>query len=95
MRVVGLEHVARFLKRHPECKTEIQSLVAELRETQFTKPEEVRNRYPSAKVLDGRNVVFKVRGNKYRLVSTFAYNTRLVVIEAIETHAEYDRRTIR
>jgi mRNA interferase HigB len=95
MRVVGLVHVAHFLKRHPECTTEVQALVAELREAQFTKPDEVRNKYPSAKVLDGRNVVFKIRGNKYRLITTFAYHTRLVVVEGLETHAEYDRRTIR
>lgn len=51
--------------------------------------------YPSAKILDGQNVVFKIRGNKYRLVVTVAYASGVVVVEALETHAEYDRRKIR
>jgi len=39
--------------------------------------------------------VFKVRGNKYRLSAKVAYNTQKVLILAVETHAEYDRRTLR
>ncbi len=95
MDVLGLGRIQDFLKRHPECSTELSELVRDLEATVFAKPEDVRARYPSAKVLDGRTVVFKVRGNRFRLSTQFAYNTGKIVVLAMETHAEYDRRTLR
>lgn len=95
MVVVGRKHIDGFLRKHPECRQEVSELVRDLESAQLTHPEAVGARYPSAKILDGRIVVFKVRGNRYRLSVQIAYNTGLLVILAIETHAEYDRRTLR
>lgn len=95
MVVVGLALIEKFLGRHDECRQEVSELVRDLQRVTLRTPEEVRQRYPSAKVLDGRVVVFKIRGNHFRLSCTFAYNTSRVVIMALETHAEYDRRTLR
>lgn len=95
MVVVGKQHVDKFLKHHPECRQEISELIRELERTHLPNPESLRARYPSAKILDGRIVVFKVRGNRYRLSVQVAYNTAVAVILAMETHAEYDRRTLR
>jgi len=95
MDVVGLNHVEAFLKRHPECRQELSELVRELEASSFATPLELSARYPSCRILDGRTIVFKVRGNKYRLSAKVAYNTQKVLILAVETHAEYDRRTLR
>jgi mRNA interferase HigB len=35
--------------------------------------------------------VFNIKGNDYRLVTALAYNTGLVFIKFVGTHAEYDR----
>ena len=95
MVVIGLKQIERFLESHPECKQEVAEWVREIESSTFAKPQDLRDRYPSCKVLDGRVVVFKVRGNKYRLSAQVAYNTQVVVVLALETHAEYDRRTLR
>jgi mRNA interferase HigB len=36
-------------------------------------------------------VVFNIKGNDYRLVAALAYNTGVLFIKCIGTHAEYDR----
>lgn len=38
---------------------------------------------------DGK-AVFNVKGNRYRLVVVVAYQTQVVVVHWIGTHAEYD-----
>jgi mRNA interferase HigB len=38
----------------------------------------------------GRRVVFNIKGNDYRLVAALAYNTGVVFIKFVGTHAEYD-----
>jgi len=95
MVVIGLKRAARFVEKHPECRQEIAELVRELESTTFASPQRLLERYPSCKVLDGQVVVFKVRGNRYRLSAQVAYNTQTMVVLALETHAEYDRRTLR
>ena len=49
------------------------------------------NRYSSAS-FTGKNVIFNVRGNDYRLVTVVAYKVGVVTIEWIGTHAEYTKK---
>lgn len=95
MVVVGLHHIDAFVHKHPECRQELAELIRELETTDFPDPKSFMDRYPSCKVLDGRTVVFKVRGNRYRLSTRVAYNTQVQMILAMETHAAYDRRRLR
>jgi mRNA interferase HigB len=95
MVVVGLVHVEEFLRKHHECRQELSALIAELQGSKFDSPKELSAKYPSAKILDGKVVVFKVRGNQFRLSATVAYKTGVFVINALETHKEYDRRRLR
>jgi mRNA interferase HigB len=60
----------------------------------FSKPAALKEQYPSCKIIDGKTVVFKIRGNRYRLTASVAYNMGVVNIVAVETHAEYDRRRL-
>lgn len=95
MVVIGRRQIARFVEKHPECGQELAELVRELESSKFASPKDLHDRFPSSKVLDGRIVVFRIRGNRYRLSAQVAYNTQVVLVIAVETHAEYDRRTLR
>jgi mRNA interferase HigB len=95
MVIVGRKRIDDFVAGHPECKQELSELVRELEASRFGNPLELKAKYPSCKTLDGRIAVFKVRGNRYRLSIRVAYNTQIMVVIAMETHAEYDRRTLR
>jgi mRNA-degrading endonuclease HigB of HigAB toxin-antitoxin module len=50
----------------------------------------VKARYRSASVLQGRRVVFNIEGNEYRLIVAIAYRLQIVYVKFIGTHAEYD-----
>jgi mRNA interferase HigB len=91
MRVLGIPLINDFARHHEDVRQDLSELVRDLESNRFAKPSEVHDRYPSAKVLDGRLVVFKIRGNHYRVVTRFAYNTGVVIIEFVGTHQQYDR----
>ncbi len=95
MVVAGTEAIDRFLKRHPECSQELSELIRDLRANHFADPEALRARYPSVKTIGGRTVVFKVRGNRYRLTASVAYKTQVFQVRGMETHAKYDRRRLK
>ena len=53
--------------------------------------QDIKRHYSSADVLPHHRVVFNLKGNHYRLVVRIHYNTGIVFIRFIGTHAEYDR----
>jgi len=54
-------------------------------------PARVKAQFRNASILGNRRVVFNIKGNRYRLITAIAYNTGVVFIKFIGTHAEYDR----
>lgn len=56
----------------------------------WQKLEDVRRQYPSADQV-GKVLIFDVRHNSYRLITTVVYGKQKVYVKAILTHKEYDR----
>ena len=54
-------------------------------------PEDVRQDFGSADFVAKNRVVFKVGGNKFRIVAYVAYPYKTVMIKFIGTHQQYDR----
>ena len=51
----------------------------------------VKQLYRSASVVSADRVVFNIKGNDYRLVTAMDFEKRIVWVEWIGTHSEYDR----
>ena len=51
----------------------------------------MRERFLNASIVGNNRVVFRIRGNNYRLVVEIFYPGRKVFVRFIGTHAEYDR----
>lgn len=45
----------------------------------------------SAVLLPGNRVVFNIKGNTYRLIVHIHFNTGIVFIRFVGTHADYDK----
>ena len=54
-------------------------------------PADVKAHYGSASLLLHDRVVFHIGGNTYRLIVLIRYDTQMVFIRFIGTHAAYDR----
>jgi len=64
---------------------------AEVTGASWRTPSDIKSQYASASFLADNTVIFNVKGNKYRMATTVAYNTQLVVVRWVGTHAEYSR----
>ena len=51
---------------------------------------EVQSVFPKAEAV-GRFTVFNIKGNNYRLIVSIDYESKLIYIKYILTHAEYDK----
>ncbi len=92
MKVVGRNRLQAFGVQHADAREWLKNWLAEVELALWETPHEVKAQYPSASVIGNNTIIFNVRGNHYRLEVTIAYQTKVVVIIWIGTHAEYDRR---
>jgi mRNA interferase HigB len=92
MTLVGQDKIDAFVKRNAQARKPMQAWVAEVKHAQWKTSQDIKNRYRAADFLKNNRVIFNVKGNSYRLVAKVAYQTGIVLVEWIGTHAEYDKR---
>ncbi len=91
MQVIARSTLRDFYALHPKAKAPLESWYHEVDRADWQSPTELRRRYSTASFLEGNRVVFKIGGNKYRLVVKVNYKFQSVFILFIGTHKEYDR----
>ncbi len=93
MRLVGREKLQEFQRRHADARSWISAWVAEVEGAGWRSPQELKERYPSASIINDQVVVFNVKGNSYRLEIRISYQAQVVSVGRWGTHTEYDRWT--
>jgi len=91
MRVISKNKLIEFYKKHAETKSPLETWYHEVKRENWTNPMDVLNKYRSASPIKGNRVVFKIKGNQYRLVAKINYELRILYIRFIGTHKEYDK----
>lgn len=92
MQLVGLLKLDAFKRTHVNSRGPLDAWQSEVEATNWSGPQEIKNRYPSASLLADNRVIFNIKGNTYRLLVKARYQNRIVLIEWIGTHAEYDKQ---
>lgn len=91
MRIISKKTLREFWERHPDSEQPLQAWYLEARKADWASPDQVRSRFSYASILRNGRVVFRIKGNAYRLVAKVVYARRMVFIRFVGTHAEYDR----
>jgi mRNA interferase HigB len=91
MRVISRRTLKDFYERHAAAKAPLEAWFHEAKAAAWRTPKDISARYPSADFLAGNRVVFDIAGNHYRLVARIHYNTAIVFVRFVGTHAAYDR----
>jgi len=94
MRVIAVSTLKAFWADNPEYADAVDPTLAWYRHTlkaDWANPLDVKQDFRNASILKDGRVVFKIAGNKYRLVVWINYTYRVVYIRFIGTHAQYDK----
>ena len=94
MRVLGKRLISDSIAKHADARSGLQTWLAEAEEAEWTSPQDVKRRYPSASFIGDGRVIFNIRGNTYRLVVRVAYKTSIMKVEWFGTHAEYSKKKL-
>ncbi len=91
MTLLGKKKLSEFARHHASAQPAIRAWVAEVEGSQWRTPQDVKNRYPSVSILPDNYFIFNIKGGQYRLEVQMAFNTGVVLVKRIGTHAEYNR----
>jgi len=92
MKIIGIDQIDAFKKKHSDGKNSIESWYAEVKNSHWDRPSDIKQRYRSVDFLGDNKAIFNIGGNKYRLVVKIAYNLQIIKIIWIGTHSEYERK---
>ena len=90
MRIIARRALREFYERHPETKTKLESWYHEVKHAKWTSPADTKRHFPKSRVVGKDRVVFKIVGNRYRLVVRVSYGAGTIFIRFLGTHKEYD-----
>jgi len=91
VRVFNSSTLLGFGLSHAHASDAIRDLNRALRDARWTRMQDILDSYPSATVLNADRVVFKVKGNDYRVIVAFDFLRHGAFIKFIGSHAAYDR----
>jgi mRNA interferase HigB len=91
MRIISRKTLKDFWQTHANAAEPLKAWFHEAKAADWKTFRDIKERYRSADVLPGNRVVFNIKGNTYRLVVKIHYNTCVVYIRFVGTHADYDK----
>lgn len=90
MKVLGRKIISDFKKKHADVRSQLDAWIAEADEATWSCQKDIKERYATASFLAGNRVIFNIKGNTYRLDVLISYESSIVLVKRIGTHAEYD-----
>ena len=91
MRVVAKKILRDFWKKHEDCEQQLKSWFREVQKSEWENPNQIKEEYPSASILNDNRIVFNIKGNNYRLIVKISFEYQIVWIRFVGTHGEYDK----
>ena len=90
MRVISRKKLREFWDVHADAETPLRSWLSAAKAAHWKNIAEVRHVFPHADQF-GRCTIFNIGGNRYRLIAAVHYNTAVIYVRHVLTHADYDR----
>lgn len=91
MRAIAKRTLRDFWEEHPEAEQPLKAWLQEARQGDWRSPHDVAASYRTASIVGRDRIIFRVAGNRYRLVVRCAWSYGIVYIRFVGTHADYDR----
>ena len=91
MRIIKVKTLKEFWQNHKETEEQLLAWVAFVKKAEWRKPQDVKNQFAKASIINSNRVVFDICGDNYRLVVKINYDHQIVYIRFLGTHKEYDK----
>ncbi len=87
MKVIGVDKLAAFKKKHADIRSRADSWLQEARAAHWHSSQDIKDAYPRASILGDKVVIFDI--GQYRMKTKVDYKGEIVLIVILGTHDEY------
>jgi mRNA interferase HigB len=91
LRVISRKTLVQFWTEHRDAEQSLKAWFKEVELARWSSPNELKQHYPTASILNSNRLVFNIKGNKYWLIAMINFDYGQVIIRFVGTHAEYDK----
>lgn len=91
MRIIARSTLKELWRKHRDSEEPLRAWYHEVASIRWKSPRDIKSRFRSADILQDNRAVFNIKGNNYRLIVKIHYNTGIVYIRYVGTHADYDK----
>jgi mRNA interferase HigB len=90
MNVITKRTIVYYTEQYPSAKTGLLTWLKEFSEKNFDNPNELKETYRNASIIANHRVIFNIKGNDFRLITSVNYRTKAAYVIWFGTHREYD-----
>ena len=90
MRVIAVKTLKEYAAEFHQAEQALFSWYEEAVSAEWNNPNELKEQYRSASILNNKRIVFNIHGNSYRLIVDIEYRLKIVFVVWFGTHKQYD-----
>ena len=90
MTVINKKLLEEIIAAFPDAAESLKTWLVMAEQSTWRTPHDIKAQFVKTKIIGGKNVVFKIKGNAYRLWIKVNYATGVILVKRFGTHKEYD-----
>jgi len=90
MRIIAKSTLRDHWKKNRDSEQSLLSWYKVANKAKWSNFNQVKEQFGTCKVLGNDRIIFKIKGNNYRLIVKISFENQLIWIRFIGTHSEYD-----
>ena len=90
MRLISNKALREFASTHPPADAALQGWRRVVEQSVFRNFADLKQAFNAVDKV-GNSFVFNIAGNHYRLIAAIHFNTQVLYVRRVMTHAEYDQ----
>ena len=90
MRIISTKLIHDCARDHADARSAFVDWIQGVERAEWSSPADVRAGRWNPSILPDHRVVFRIRGNRYRIVVQVDYANGIVFVRFAGTHSEYD-----
>jgi len=90
MRIIAKSTLASFWKKHGDCEQQLLTWYQIFNKAKYNSFDEVSRDFGTMKIVGPDRMIFRIKGNNYRLVVKVTFKSQIIYVRFIGTHREYD-----
>lgn len=95
MRVIAIKTLKEYITEFHQTEQALLSWHEEVLQALWNNPNELKDQYRNASILNEKRVVFNIHGNSYRLIVDIEYRLKIVFVVWFGTHKQYDKINVK